>query len=83
MPKNVTIYTTNTCAYCKAVKDFFAQKDVKYQEVNLDDEPAKRQEILEATGQLAVPVVIVEKEDGGKDVTVGFNLPKLSAAIGA
>lgn len=83
MAKSITIYTTNTCAYCKAVKDFFAQKQVKYREVNLDEEPAKRQEILAATGQLAVPVVIVEKDDGARDVTVGFNLPKLSAAIAA
>lgn len=82
MAKSVTIYTTNTCAYCHAVKDFFKQKDVAYDEINLDEQPQKRQEILAATGQLAVPVIIVEKDDGARDVTVGFNLPKLSSALG-
>lgn len=81
MPKQVTIYTTNTCAYCKAVKDYLTQKDVSYQEINLDDEPARRQDLLELSGQLAVPVTVVTKQDDSKDVTVGFNLQKLTSAI--
>lgn len=82
MAQNVTIYTTNTCAYCQAVKDFFKQKEVEYQEVNLDEDPQRRQELLDVTGQLAVPVTIVEQESGKKDVTVGFNLSQLSTALG-
>ena len=81
MVKQVVIYTTNTCAYCRAVKDFFGQKNVRYQEINLDEEPARRQDLLQLSGQLAVPVTVVTKEDNSLDVTVGFNLPKLSAAV--
>lgn len=81
MPQNVTIYTTNTCAYCHAVKDYFRQKDVTYEEVNLDNEPARRQELLNMSGQLAVPVTVVTKTDNSKDIVVGFNLPKLASAL--
>lgn len=81
MQKGVTIYTTNTCAYCHAVKDYFKQKNVTYEEVNLDENPARRQELLNMSGQLAVPVTVVTKADNSKDVVVGFNLPKLASAL--
>jgi glutaredoxin len=81
MAKDVTIYTTSTCAYCGPVKDFLKQRNVSYQEVSLDEQPERRQELLQLTGQLAVPVTVVTKDDDTKDVTVGFNLPKLAAAI--
>jgi glutaredoxin 3 len=81
MAKDVIIYTTTTCAYCVPVKNFLKQKNVAFSEVNLDTDPARRQELLQLTGQLAVPVIVVTKDDDSKDVTVGFNLPKLAAAI--
>jgi glutaredoxin len=36
MAKDITIYTTNTCAYCVMVKKYLAGKGLTYQEVNLD-----------------------------------------------
>lgn len=81
MVKDIQIYTTNTCVYCHAVKDFLNQKQLSYNLVNLDDEPARRQELLDLTGQLAVPVTVVTKDDGSRDVTVGFNPGKLAAAV--
>lgn len=81
MAKDITIYTTNTCVYCHAVKEFLTQKGMDYSLVNLDDEPARRQELLDLTGQLAVPVTVVTKDNGVKDVTVGFNPGKLAAAV--
>ena len=82
MAADVTMYTTNTCAYCVAVKDFFKSKDVEYTEVNLNEHPERGQELIDISGQMAVPVIVVTKDDGSKDVTVGYNVPKLSAALG-
>ncbi|MBI3983936.1 glutaredoxin family protein [Candidatus Microgenomates bacterium] len=81
MAKSVVIYTTNTCAYCKPIKEMLQQKQVSYEEVNLDDEPARRQELLDISGQLAVPVIVVTKDDNTRDVTVGFNPAKVAAAV--
>ncbi len=81
MAKKVQIYTTTTCAYCRPVKEFLHARGMSYEEINLDTEPARRQELLALTGQLAVPVIVVTHEDNTKDVTVGFNLPRLAAAI--
>lgn len=82
MAKSAVIYTTSTCVYCGPVKDFLKQKKIEFEEVNLDTQPERRQELLDATGQMAVPVTIITKDDGSKDVTVGMNLSKLAAAVG-
>lgn len=81
MAKDVQIYTTNSCAYCKPIKELLRQKNIPFTEINLDDEPARRQELLAICGQLAVPVTVVTDEDGSKDITVGFNPAKLAAAL--
>ena len=81
MPKNITIYTTNTCAYCGMVKKWLGAKGYKYSEVNLDENPEKTQEALAVSGQLAVPVTVVTKQDNSKEVIVGFNLAKLAPAV--
>ena len=39
MPKNITIYTTNTCSYCPMVKQYLASKGLTYDEVNLEEHP--------------------------------------------
>lgn len=82
MPKDITIYTTNTCAYCVMVKKWLDSKGHTYQVVNLDDEPARQQEALEMSGALTVPVTVVTKQDDSKQVVVGFNLAQLAPAIG-
>lgn len=81
MPKNITIYTTNTCAYCVMVKKFLSAKGHSYQEVNLDDDPARQQEALEMSGALTVPVTVVTKQDDSKQVVVGYNLAQLAPAL--
>lgn len=81
MAKNITIYTTNTCAYCSMVKKFLSAKGQSYEEVNLDQEPARQQEALAISGALTVPVTVVTKEDDSREVVVGYNLAKLAPAV--
>lgn len=84
MAKQVTIYTTNTCAYCVMVKKWLATKGQDYSEVNLDEQPELRQKVIDLSGQMAVPVTIVANEDGSdQDITVGWNPGKLAAALSA
>ncbi len=81
MPKNITIFTTNTCAYCVMVKRWLKSKDIAYEEVNLDEHPERQKEAFELSGQLAVPVTIITKDDDSKEVVVGYNLAKLAPAV--
>lgn len=81
MPKNITIFTTTTCAYCPMVKKFLTAKGLTYDEVNLDQNPERQAEALEMSGALTVPITVVTKEDDSKSVVVGYNLAKLAPAI--
>lgn len=84
MPKNVTIYTTNTCASCHMIKKYLATKGQTYKEVNLDESPELRQKIIDLSGQMSVPVTVVSDDAGDKqDIMVGWNPGKLAAALSA
>jgi glutaredoxin-like YruB-family protein len=75
--KPVHIYTTETCGYCKMAKDYFQKNNVAYEEYDVGRDLAKRQEMLDKSGQMGVPVITV-----GDDLVVGFNKPKLAELLG-
>ena len=72
----VTIYTTPTCVYCKMAKAFFREHDVEYSEKNVATDEAARNEMVEKSGQLGVPVIDIDGE-----IIVGFDKPKLSELL--
>ena len=81
MVKNITIFTTNTCAYCAMVKKYLDAKGRGYEVVNLDEEPHRQAEALQLSGALTVPVTVVTKQDDSREVIVGYNLAKLAPAV--
>ena len=78
---NVKIYTTTTCPYCKMEKDYLDSKDVKYENVFVDDDPAAAQEMLEKSGQMGVPFTVVQKEDGQEEKILGFDKERLNQIL--
>lgn len=81
MVKNITVFTTTTCAYCPMVKKWLAAKGYKFDEVNLDQNPERQAEALKISGALTVPVTVVTKADDTQEVVIGFNLSKLAPAV--
>lgn len=81
MAKDITIFTTNTCAYCVMVKRFLDMKGLKYDVVNLDEQPDRQAEVLQMSGALTVPVTVVTKQDDSKQVVIGYNLSQLAPAV--
>lgn len=78
---DVTIYTTPTCGYCKATKEFFTNNNVQYTEVDVSSNQEKAREMIEKSGQMGVPVIVVK--DGDKeDLIVGFDQQRLSTVLG-
>ncbi len=74
--KNITIYSTPTCHYCHLVKDFLTENNVTFTDYNVAEDADKRQEMLDKTGQMGVPVVDIEGE-----IMVGFNEEKLREVL--
>jgi glutaredoxin 3 len=76
MDKKVTIYSTPSCHYCHLAKDFFNQNGIKYEEYNVVSDLARRQEMVDKSGQMGVPVIVV-----GEDIVVGFDQPFLEEIL--
>lgn len=81
MIKKITVFTTNTCAYCMMVKKWLDTKGFGYEVVNLDENPERQAEAIELSGSLTVPVTVVTKHDDTREVVVGYNLAKLAPVL--
>ncbi len=81
MVKNITIFTTSTCASCGMVKKWLGAKGHAFDVVDLDEHPERQAEVVALSGVTAVPVTVIDKEDDSKAVVLGFDLAKLSAAL--
>jgi len=78
--KNVTIYSTATCGFCKMLKSYLSDKGVKYEVKMADEDQAIAKELYEKSGQLGVPFTIIE-EDGKEELILGFDRQKIDAAL--
>jgi len=74
--KNVTIYTTATCKYCVAAKEFFKEHNIQYNEYNVGTDLEKRKEMVDKSGQLGVPVITVDNE-----VIIGYDEDRLQELL--
>lgn len=74
--KKVVIYSTPTCPYCKRAKEYLSRKGISYQEYNVAVDRDKAKEMIQKSGQMGVPVIIVDSE-----VVVGFNQVQLDKLL--
>lgn len=75
--KDVVIYSTPTCHFCHAAKDFFTENNVAYKDIDLGSNPDKIGEMVEKSGQRGVPVILIDGE-----VVVGFDEEMLREKLG-
>lgn len=78
----ITIFTTNTCAYCAMVKKYLDHKNLKYEVVNLDDHPERNQEAFDISGgAMTVPITIIRRAELEPQVVVGWQIGQLARAL--
>ena len=66
--KAVTIYTTDTCPYCRNAKALLAIRGVVPNEINVQSAPGKFQEMLSRSGRRSVPQIFIgDTHVGGFD----------------
>jgi len=75
-PENVLIYTTPTCVFCKAVKEYLTEHNVEYKEVDVAADAAAAEEMISKSGQMGVPVTMIDDQ-----IIVGFNKPKFDQIL--
>ena len=62
----VLMYTKTYCPYCSRAKALMEEKGVTYEEVNLDEHPERRPEMIErAEGRYTVPQIFIAGQGVG------------------
>jgi glutaredoxin 3 len=74
--KKVVIYTTPTWPWCHRAKEYLSRKGIAYTEYDVAKDKEKAREMIQKSGQMGVPVIIVDDQ-----VVVGFNQTKLDSLL--
>lgn len=75
--KSVVIYSTPTCHFCQMAKEFLTENNISYTDYNVAEDAEKRQEMIEKSGQMGVPVIYIDDE-----MMIGFDKDRLSDLLG-
>ncbi len=77
MNKKVEIYSTPTCHFCHAAKDFFKENNIEFTDYDVAADSAKREEVVTRSGQMGVPVIFIDDE-----MIIGFDEAKIKELLG-
>jgi glutaredoxin 3 len=72
----VKVFSTPTCPYCVKVKDFLKENKIEFSDVNVAEDADARNEMVEKSGQMGVPVTFV-----GEEIIVGYDVARLKKAL--
>jgi glutaredoxin 3 len=80
----VVIYTTSYCPYCFGAKALLRSKNVKFEEIDVTDDPVRRAEMEKLSGGYTVPQIFVDQTPigGYDDARLLDNEGKLDQMLG-
>jgi len=73
---NVKIYTLPTCPWCEKIKQWFKKQKIAFEDLDLTEEKHYRDEIINKSGQMGVPVADINGE-----IVIGYNETELKKAL--
>ena len=57
----IVIYSADWCSSCVTAKRFLEEKNIPYEEINIDRQGISRSRLIELTGRLAIPTIVVNE----------------------
>lgn len=70
------MYTTPFCKYCKAAKEIFNKRNLKFEEIDITQDQKLVDEMMKKANQMTIPVFDINGR-----ILVGFNRAQLEEAI--
>jgi glutaredoxin 3 len=68
MTASVVMYTTNWCPYCERARRLLGEKQIPFEEIDVESAPSKRAEMLARSGRRTVPQIFIgDHHVGGSD----------------
>jgi glutaredoxin 3 len=56
----VRVYTTEPCGFCRVAKSLLQKRNVPFSEVSLAKDPVGRTELVQLTGMMTFPQVVID-----------------------
>jgi len=72
----VIVYSTPACPFCVLIKNFLKKNNIKFEEIDVSNDEKKKQEMIEKSGQMSVPVTEIDGR-----VIVGYKLDEIKEAL--
>ena len=69
---SVKIYSTPNCPYCKLAKQFLAENNIPFEDIDVSVNQLAAQEMISRSGQMGVPVIDIDGQ-----IVVGFDKNKI------
>ncbi|MFA5086837.1 MAG: glutaredoxin domain-containing protein [Candidatus Paceibacterota bacterium] len=73
----VRVFSTPICPYCITLKRFLDEKGIAYESIDVLEDKAAQEEMIEKSNQFSVPVI-----DIGGEFIVGFDRNKIVEKLG-
>lgn len=73
----VKVYSTPSCPYCVMAKQFLKSQGVEYEDIDVSQDEAQAQDMINKSGQMGVPVL-----DVNGTIIIGFNKAQILKALG-
>lgn len=73
--KKVVIYTSTSCMFCHAAKEFFKENNVIYTEYNISEDKEAKKELIKK-GYRSVPIIKVDDTE-----LIGFDKDLISSLL--
>jgi glutaredoxin len=73
---NIIIYGTKQCHFCQKVKDYFKEKNLQYEYIDIGVDFEKAKEMMKLTNAYSVPTILIN----GK-VCIGWNQSRLNELL--
>ncbi len=80
--QKITIYSTPTCHFCHMAKDHLQDHNIPFTDIDVSVDMAARTHMMDMTGQMGVPVIMIEQEEKDPVVMVGFNQKLIDETLG-
>lgn len=72
----IKVFSTPQCPWCKKAKAYLEEKGIGFKDINVVEDIAARDEMIEKSGQMGVPVIEID----GKFI-IGFDQKALDKAL--
>lgn len=76
MAKKIKVYGTSTCHFCHAAKEYFKEKNIEFEDINVEEDQKAAKEMMDKSGQMGVPVIIIDDK-----IIIGFDKEKIEEVL--